>query len=148
MNSGKQRCLLVVEDDTGLQSQLRWSFEDYEVVIAGDRPTAIELLRRHQPAVVLQDLGLPPDATGTAEGFATINEILAEAPHTKIIVVTGNGDRDNAVKSIGCGAYDFCSKPLDLEVLRLTVERAFRVHELEAENRKLRSQSTATLEGI
>lgn len=148
MNSGKQRCLLIVEDDAGLQSQLRWSFEDYEVVIASDRPTAIELLRRHQPAVVLQDLGLPPDATGTAEGFATINEILAEAPHTKIIVVTGNGDRDNAVKSIGCGAYDFCSKPLDLEVLRLTVERAFRVHELEAENRKLRNQSTATLEGI
>ena len=148
MNSRKQRCLLIVEDDAGLQSQLRWSFEDYEVVIAGDRPTAIELLRRHQPAVVLQDLGLPPDATGTAEGFATINEILVEAPHTKIIVVTGNGDRDNAVKSIGCGAYDFCSKPLDLEVLRLTVDRAFRVHELEAENRKLRSQSSAALEGI
>src|SRR5690348_2414229 len=148
MNSRKQRCLLIVEDDAGLQSQLRWSFEDYEVVIAGDRPTAIELLRRHQPAVVLQDLGLPPDATGTAEGFATINEILAESPHTKIIVVTGNGDRDNAVKSIGCGAYDFCSKPLDLEVLRLTVDRAFRVHELEAENRKLRSQSSAALEGI
>ena len=148
MNSGKQRCLLIVEDDAGLQSQLRWSFDDCEVVIASDRPTAIELLRRHEPAVVLQDLGLPPDATGTAEGFATIAEILAEAPHTKIIVVTGNGDRDNAVKSIGGGAYDFCSKPLDLEVLRLTVDRAFRVHDLEAENRKLRSQATATLEGI
>jgi two-component system NtrC family response regulator len=148
MNSEKRRCLLIVEDDAGLQSQLRWSFEDYEVVIAGDRPTAIELLRRHQPAVVLQDLGLPPDAAGTAEGFETITEILGEAPHTKIIVVTGNGDRDNAVKSIGCGAYDFCSKPLDLEVLRLIVDRAFRVHELEAENRKLRSPSTAALEGI
>jgi two-component system NtrC family response regulator len=148
MNSEKRRCLLIVEDDAGLQSQLRWSFEDYEVVIAGDRATAIELLRRHQPAVVLQDLGLPPDAAGTTEGFETITEILGEAPHTKIIVVTGNGDRDNAVKSIGCGAYDFCSKPLDLEVLRLIVDRAFRVHELEAENRKLRSPSTAALEGI
>ena len=146
--SQKQRCLLIVEDDVGLQSQLRWSFEDYDVVMAGDRPTALALLRRHQPAVVLQDLGLPPDAAGTAEGFATITEIMEEAPHTKIIVVTGNGDRDNAVKSIGCGAYDFCSKPLDLEVLRLIVDRAFRVHELEAENRRLRSHSTAVFEGV
>jgi two-component system NtrC family response regulator len=146
--NAKQRCLLIVEDDTGLQRQLRWSLEDYDVIMAGDRSTALDLLRRHEPAVVLQDLGLPPDAAGTAEGFATIAEMLEEAPHTKIIVVTGNGDRDNAVKSIGAGAYDFCSKPLDLEVLRLIVDRAFRVHELEAENRRLRSQSTTALEGI
>ena len=146
--SDARRCLLIVEDDVGLQSQLRWSFEDYDVLIAGDRPTALDMLRSQKPAVVLQDLGLPPDATGTAEGFATITEILQDAPHTKVIVVTGNGDRDNAVKSIGCGAYDFCSKPLDLEVLRMVVSRAFRVHELEAENRALRSQSTAALEGI
>lgn len=146
--SGPQRCLLIVEDDAGLRSQLRWSFEDYDVVMAGDRKTALDMLHRHQPAVVLQDLGLPPDANGTTEGFATIAETLQEAPHTKIIVVTGNGDRDNAVKAIGSGAYDFCSKPLDLEVLRLIVDRAFRVHELEAENRKLRSQSPTALEGI
>ena len=146
--SEPQRCLMIVEDDIGLQRQLRWSFEHYEVVIAGDRPTALDLLRRHAPAVVLQDLGLPPDAAGTTEGFATITEILQQAPDTKILVVTGNGDRDNAVKSIGCGAYDFCSKPLDLEVLRLIVDRAFRVHELEAENRKLKSESAAPLEGI
>ncbi len=147
MNDAR-RCLLIVEDDVGLQSQLRWSFDDYDVVIAGDRPQALERLRSEKPTVVLQDLGLPPDAAGTAEGFAAITEILQEAPYTKVIVVTGNGDRDNAVKSIGCGAYDFCSKPLDLEVLRLIVERAFRMHELEAENRMLRSQSTAALEGI
>ena len=146
--SERKRRLLIVEDDVGLQSQLRWSFEDDDVVMAGDRPAALDLLRRHEPAVVLQDLGLPPDAAGTSEGFATIMEILQQAPDTKIIVVTGNGDRDNAVKSIGCGAYDFLSKPLDLEVLRLIVDRAFRVHELEAENRKLKSQSAATLEGI
>lgn len=148
MNSEKQRCLLIVEDDAGLQSQLRWSFEDYEVVMAGNRADALAAVRSHQPAVVLQDLGLPPDASGTTEGFAALTEILEQAPHTKVIVATGNGDRDNAVKSIGCGAYDFCSKPLDLEVLRLIVDRAFRVHELEAENRKLRSQSSAALEGI
>ena len=143
-----RRCLLIVEDDVGLQRQLRWSFEDYDVVMAGDRQTALDLLRSHEPAVVLQDLGLPPDPAGTTEGFATITEILEQAPNIKIIVVTGNGDRDNAVKSIGCGAYDFCSKPLDLEILRLLVDRAFRVHALEAENRKLRSQSPAALEGI
>ncbi|MDE2270363.1 MAG: PEP-CTERM-box response regulator transcription factor [Xanthomonadaceae bacterium] len=146
--SGPRQCLLIVEDDTGLASQLRWSFEDYEVILAGDRKSALDMVRRHQPAVVLQDLGLPPDANGTSEGFATVADILQDAPHTKIIVVTGNGDRDNAVKAIGAGAYDFCSKPLELEVLRLIVERAFRVHELEAENRKLRSQSATALEGI
>ena len=146
--SERKRRLLIVEDDVGLQSQLRWSFEDYDLVMAGDRPTALDLLGSHEPAVVLQDLGLPPDPAGTTEGFATITEILQQAPDTKVIVVTGNGDRDNAVKSIGCGAYDFCSKPLDLEILRLIVDRAFRVHQLEAENRKLKSQSAATLEGI
>lgn len=148
MTDNPRRCLLIVEDDAGLQRQLRWSFNDYEVVVAGDRSTALAEVRQHQPAVILQDLGLPPDAAGTAEGFATIHAILDEAPHTRIIVVTGNGDRDNAVKSIGAGAFDFCSKPLDLEVLRLLVDRAFRVHRLEAENRKLRSQSVATLDGI
>ncbi|HEX5352498.1 MAG TPA: PEP-CTERM-box response regulator transcription factor [Rhodanobacteraceae bacterium] len=147
MNAPK-RCLLIVEDDVGLQKQLRWSFEDYDVVVAGDRESALAQAARHPPTVVLQDLGLPPDAAGTDEGFAAIAGILEQAPHAKIIVVTGNGDRDNAVKAIGGGAYDFCSKPLDLEVLRLIVERAFRVSELEAENRKLRSQSVATLEGI
>lgn len=144
----KPRRLLIVEDDVGLQRQLRWSFEDYEVVMAGDRVTALDLLRSHEPAVVLQDLGLPPDSAGTSEGFATITDILQQAPNAKVIVVTGNGDRDNAVKSIGCGAFDFCSKPLDLEMLLLIVDRAFRVHELEAENRRLKSQSASTLEGI
>ena len=146
--SANTRSLLIVEDDAGLQKQLRWSFDEYNVIVAGDRASALAGLRQHQPAVVLQDLGLPPDAAGTSEGFATIAAILEEAPYTRIIVATGNGDRDNAVKAIGAGAYDFCSKPLDLEVLRLIVDRAFRVHELEAENRKLRSESAAVLEGI
>ena len=142
------RKLLVIEDDPGLQTQLRWSFEDYDVLVAGDRESALALLLEHKPAVVLQDLGLPPDPSGTTEGFATLAEILEQAPHTKVIVVTGNGDRDNAVASIGCGAFDFCSKPLDLEMLRLIVSRAFRMHELEAENRTLRTESTTVLEGI
>ncbi len=142
------RTLLIVEDDPGLQSQLRWSFEDYNAVTAGDQSTALVALRRHEPAVVLQDLGLPPDPAGTSEGFAALAEILHQAPYTKIIVITGNGDRDNALRSIGLGAYDFCSKPLDVDVMRIIVTRAFQLHELEAENRALKTQSVLPLEGI
>ena len=140
--------LLIVEDDAGLQSQLRWSLEDYHVIQASDRAGALAQLRAYRPAVILQDLGLPPDPAGTEEGFATIAEILRQAPHAKVIVVTGNGDRNNAVKAIGQGAYDFCAKPLDLDVLRLIVSRAFRVHELEEENRKFHALSASPLEGI
>ena len=138
------RTLLIVEDDPGLQSQLRWSFEDYNAVTAGDQSTALVALRRHEPAVVLQDLGLPPDPAGTSEGFAALTEILRQAPYTKIIVITGNGDRDNALRSIGLGAYDFCSKPLDVDVLRSIVTRAFQLHELEAENRALKTHFPST----
>lgn len=140
--------LLIVEDDVGLQKQLRWSFDGYNVVAAEDRSTALTMLRRHEPAVVLQDLGLPPDPTGTKEGFATLRDILREAPYTKVIVITGNGDRDNAVASIAMGAYDFCAKPLDLEVLRLIVTRAFKLHELEEENQRLSAPSGTPLDGI
>ncbi len=88
--------LLVVEDDPGLQSQLKWCFEDYEVLMAGDRDTALSHLRRHEPRVVTLDLGLPPDPANASEGLALMEEILTLAPETKIIVVTGNDDRDNA----------------------------------------------------
>ncbi len=140
--------LLIVEDDAGLQKQLRWSFEDYIVVPATDKATALAALRRHEPAVVLQDLGLPPDPAGTREGFTVLTEILHQAPHTKVIVITGNGDKDNALNAIGLGAYDFCPKPLDVDVLRIIVERAFRMHELEMENRKLKSQPDTKMDGI
>lgn len=142
------RTLLIVEDDPGLQSQLRWSFEDYDVQFAGDRTSALAALRRHEPAVVLQDLGLPPDPAGTSEGFASLTEILHQNPYTKVIVITGNGDRDNAIKSVGLGAYDFCSKPLDLDMLRLIVARAFRLYDLEKQSRELKIQSMGPLEGI
>jgi two-component system NtrC family response regulator len=132
-----------------LQKQLSWAFENHEVLAAGDRQQAIALLRRHEPRVVLQDLGLPPDASGVSEGFATLKEIIALAPHTKVIVVTGNADKDNAIKAIGLGAYDFCQKPLDIEVLRLIVDRAFRLQELERQNRELSaSRATTPLSGI
>jgi len=144
-----KKYLLVVEDDTGLQSQLRWCFDGYEVLIAGDREEAITHLRRYEPGVVTLDLGLPPDPGGVTEGLATLQEILSLAPETKVIVVTGDNDRANAVRAIGLGAYDFYQKPVDPELLALIVERAYRVYELEIENRKLlQSQHKTPLEGI
>jgi two-component system NtrC family response regulator len=141
--------LLVVEDDVGLQKQLRWSFDEYEVIVAGSREEAVALIRRHEPAVVLQDLGLPPDAEGTSEGMRTLKEILSLAPHTRVIVITGNADRDNAMRAVALGAYDFYQKPLDADVLRLIVSRAYRLHELEMQNRQLQeAQQRAPFEGL
>ncbi|WP_428604708.1 PEP-CTERM-box response regulator transcription factor [Sedimenticola sp.] len=141
--------LLIVEDDVGLQSQLRWCFDDFEVLIAGDREDAITQIRRHQPAVVTLDLGLPPDPGGVTEGLATLEEILSIAPGTKVIVVTGDNDRANAVKAIALGAYDFCQKPVEPEILSLIVNRAYHVNELERENIKLQqSQIKTPLNGI
>ena len=134
--------LLVVEDDPGLQDQLRWCFDRYEVVIAGNRVSAMEQLRRHQPPVVTLDLGLPPDADGISEGLATLEEIVAASPDTKVIVVTGQNDRENAVRAVGSGAYDFYHKPIDADILGMIVNRAYRLRELEMENRDLMQQKT------
>jgi two-component system NtrC family response regulator len=143
------RKLLIVEDDPGIQSQLRWCFEDYEVIAATDRAEAINELRRHEPSVVLQDLGLPPDEGGVGEGFATLRDILTLAPFTKVIVVTGHGDQANAVKAVGMGAYDFYQKPVDVDTLQLIVERAYHIHALEAENRRLIGAHGSTpLDGV
>ncbi|NQX87746.1 MAG: PEP-CTERM-box response regulator transcription factor [Halioglobus sp.] len=145
----QKKNLLVVEDDKGLQSQLRWAFDGFEVAVTGDRSEAISRLRRSQPGVVLLDLGLPPDPGGVSEGMATLEEILSLAPSTKIIVVTGNDDRANAVKSIALGAYDFHQKPADPELLSLLVNRAQHVYELEHENRRLQTHDqNMPLKGI
>ena len=129
--------LLVVEDDAGLQRQLRWAYEYYEVVIAGDRESAIAAMRAHRPAVVTLDLGLPPDADGATEGFATLEEILLMAPHTKVIVASGHGARDSARRAIALGAFDFYQKPIDIDELGFLVGRAFHVAQIESENRRL-----------
>jgi two-component system NtrC family response regulator len=145
-----QRKLLIVEDDPGLQSQLRWQFADaYDVLVAGDRESALAQTRRHEPPVVLQDLGLPPDDEGTSEGFATLEQTLALMPCAKVIVVTGHGDQQNAVRAVGLGAYDFYEKPVNTEILQLIVSRAYRVYELEEENRQLQKQrGTSPLDGV
>ncbi len=143
------RKLLIVEDDPGLLSQLRWCFDDYEVVTAEDRESAIAELRRHEPMVVLQDLGLPPKPEGVEEGLATLRDTLQLAPYTKVIVVTGNGDQENALTAIAQGAYDFYEKPVDTDTLKLLVDRAFNISELEAENRRLQYRvNESPLDGI
>ncbi len=148
-NQNIMRRLLIVEDDLAIQNQLRWCFEDYEVVAAHDRESALAEFRRHEPPVVLQDLGLPPDPEGVGEGFTTLKEILALAPDTKVIVVTGHGDQDNAVRAVGLGAYDFYEKPVDADTLRLIVNRAYQIHELEERNRLLAmARGDSPLDGI
>ena len=144
----ENRVLLVVEDDRGLQKQFKWSFADYQVEIAGDRVSAIEALRRFSPTVVTLDLGLPPDPANASEGLATLKEILLLAPKTKVIVVTGNDDRDNAVKAVAMGAYDFYQKPVDIDILNLIVDRAFQLRALEVENIKLQQQTHEPLSGL
>lgn len=129
--------LLVVEDNPGLQKQLKWSFEGYQVYLAGDRVSAVALLQQHQMPVVTLDLGLPPDPANAGEGLAALREILKLAPHTKVIVVTGNDDRQTALQAISCGAYDFYQKPIEPDVLGLIVDRAYQLYELEEENRRL-----------
>ncbi len=136
--------LLIVEDDEGLQSQLKWCFDGYDVHIASDRKEAISMLRRYTPPVVTLDLGLPPDPTNASEGFATLQEINSLLPETKIIVVTGNDDRENALKAISLGAYDFYQKPIDPDVLKIIVDRAYQLHLLEHENRVLASKYTGS----
>lgn len=144
-----QKKLLVVEDDPGLQKQLRWSFDDCSVAVASDRESALAQIRRHQPAVVTMDLGLPPDPDGATEGLATLREILAYAPDTKVIVLTGNQNRENALKAIELGAYDFHQKPLDANILSLIVNRAFYLHQLQRENQELlQSHSISTIPGL
>jgi len=137
--------LLIVEDDEGLQRQLKWCFDEYEVLMAASRAEAVTLARRFEPPVVLQDLGLPPDAAGVTEGMQTLRELLSLAPQTKVIVVTGNADRDNAVRAVSFGAYDFYQKPVDTDVLRLLVGRAFHIHALEEQNRHLREAQLTSL---
>lgn len=147
--SEKSRPLLIVEDDLALQKQLRWSFDQYETITAADRESALTQIHRHAPAVVTMDLGLPPDADSVSEGFRLLEQILATASDTKVIVLTGQNDRTNALRAIGMGAYDFFAKPFEPELLALTIDRAFRLHDLQQENRRLLgAQHPAVLAGL
>jgi two-component system NtrC family response regulator len=144
----KQRTLLIVEDDPALQKQMRWAFDGFETIVAEDRESAIAQMRRFEPAVVTMDLGLPPRPDDVSVGFALLSEMLVLAPETKIVVLTGQHDRENAVRAVGMGAYDFFSKPFEPELLTLTIERAFRLYDLQAENRRLQETRVGTVAGF
>ena len=149
MSGNALKPLLVVEDNLGLQKQLKWSFEGCQVYIAGDRAAAIDLLQKHHMPVVTLDLGLPPEPANASEGLAVLSEILKLAPHTKVIVVTGNDDRESALKAISLGAYDFYQKPIEPDILGLIVDRAYQLYELEEENRQLALEgSNSPIDGI
>jgi two-component system, NtrC family, response regulator len=135
--------LLMIEDDLGLQKQMKWSFDRYNIVFAEDRESAINQCRRFEPQVATLDLGLPPDQDSTSEGFKTLSELLTIAPSTKIIALTGQNDRSNAIKAISLGAYDFFAKPFEADALGIVIDRAFRLADLEEENRRLQMQSTS-----
>ena len=130
--------LLIVDDDLGIQKQLKWSLSNYDVVFAGDRPEAITALRLHEPKVVLLDLGLPPDADNASEGLQALQQIQTLLPFTKVIVVTGNDDHQVALDAINMGAYDFYQKPIDADVINVIVARAFNLATIEIENREIR----------
>lgn len=131
--------LLVVDDDIGVQKQLKWSFADYEVILADSRESAITAVRRYAPKVVTLDLGLPPDESNASEGLAALKQILEISPFTKVIVITGNDDRNNALKAVEMGAYDFYQKPVDADVINVIVSRALSLATIEADNRSMKS---------
>jgi len=138
MTADNSRSLLIVEDDLALQKQIKWSMDRFETVVAGDRESALVQVRRYNPAVVTMDLGLPPDADSVSEGFKLLEQILAIDSDIKVIVLTGQNDQNHALRAVAMGAYDFFAKPFEPELLGLTVERAFRLFELQKENRRLR----------
>lgn len=149
MSTEKRRPLLIVEDDPALQKQLRWSFDQFETLTADDRESALLQIHRHSPPVVTMDLGLPPDADSVSEGFRLLEQIVSTAPETKVIVLTGQNDRANALRAIALGAYDFFAKPFEPELLTLTIDRAFRLFDLQQENRRLQEmQHPAALAGL
>lgn len=140
--------LFFVEDNPALRRQLAWSFTEYEVQTAEDRASGLRILKQFKPAVAIIDLGLPPDTQGAAEGLALLETIRAELPKTKVIVLTGNEDRLYALRAIELGAFDFCSKPMDVDVLRTIIQRALHLAKLEAELRQTASAPAAPLKGV
>ena len=139
--------LLIVDDDDEIRSQLKWALaEDYEPVLAGDRPAALKAFGEHKPAAVLLDLGLPPRPADPDEGLATLADLLEQDRGVKVIIVTGQGEKTNALKAVGAGAYDFLTKPVEVEELKVILRRAFHIANLEAEFRQM--QETLSRDGF
>ncbi len=139
--SSQKLKLLIVDDDESIRSQMKWALiGEYEVLTAEDRPSALEVLRKEHPTVATLDLGLPPKPADTEEGFQTLAEIMETSPGAKVIVITGQDDKKNALKAIGMGAYDFFCKPIKIDELKIVLTRAFYLSQLEAENRLLQGR--------
>ncbi len=133
--------LLIVEDDSLISTQMRWAFaDDYEIFIAEDRLSAIQIFENELPPVVLLDLGLPPDPGSPGEGLKTLTDIMGREPITKVIVITGQGEKENALNAIEKGAYDFFCKPIEIEELKFVLKRAFYLHGLEREIKELQQK--------
>ena len=149
MSQATSSPLLIVEDDLALQKQIKWSLDKFESVVASDGESALLQFRRHQPSVVTMDLGLPPDPDSVSEGFKLLGQMLDLDPNVKVIVLTGQNDQANALRAIALGAYDFMAKPFEPDILTLTVDRAFRLAELQAENRRLQAmQQPGAMAGL
>ena len=142
--------LLLVDDDAEIREQMKWALaSDYQLLEASDRSTALAHIRHGMPRLILLDLGLPPDTDGASEGLAILREALRLNPITKVIVVTGNSDRAKAVAAIESGAYDFIEKPVQLDVLKILLQRAAYLSNLEQDNRALQEPSDQTeFEGL
>jgi two-component system NtrC family response regulator len=133
--------LLIVDDDEDVRTQMKWALaQDYSVFLAGDRSSAMVLVAREEPAVVTLDLGLPPRPAEVEEGFATLSEILSADSHVKVIIITGRGEKEHALRAVGEGAYDFMYKPVEIDELKVVLKRAFYVSSLEREHRLLKKQ--------
>jgi len=142
--------LLIVDDDEEIRTQMKWALAaDYEVTLAEDRSSALDAFRGQQPMAVLLDLGLPPHPADPEEGFATLGDILAIDPLAKVVIVTGQSEKENAIRAIGAGAYDLLCKPVEMEELKLLLKRCFYVAELEREYRRIQSAvGTGSFEGM
>ena len=133
--------LLLVDDDEAIRTQMKWALaQEYEVLLAGDREQALSFTRERHPDVILLDLGLPPHPADTSEGFKALGELLTVAPRARIIVITGQGEKENALQAIGQGAYDFLNKPVDIDEVRVVLKRAFYVSQLEREYREVQDR--------
>lgn len=146
----RKQKLLIVDDDEDLRTQMKWALTaDYNVYLAEDRQSAIAIINKEQPAVVTLDLGLPPNPAGVEEGFAILDHILDNYSHTKVIIITGRGEKEHALRAVEKGAYDFFYKPIQLDELKVVLRRAFHVSQLEHEQREMRHRlSGDTFEGM
>ncbi len=145
----EKRKILIVEDDLGIRTQMKWALaEEFEVLAAEEGPKALEMFDRYRPRVVILDLGLPPDPNGASEGLAVLEDLLKLAPLTKVIVASGNEERANALKAVSLGAYDFYPKPIDPDAMRLIINRALHLYDLEEENEQLVKGQTSPLTGL